>query len=194
MKLNNHEKTDYKLISQIKQGEDKAFTILVNRWYKRIYNYAYRYKNDDSFAQEIVQKTFIQLYQKVDQLKDERKFKPWFYRIAHNLCVSEGRSISRKKKWMFSTDKLPNIIDAVNQQSICEKNEKSRLVSQALESIPEEQKQVIILKEYEGLKFREIAETLGESESTIKSRMYYGLDAMRKILMKQQWTKELYYD
>ena len=73
------------------------------------------------------------------------------------------------------------------------REERGKVVLMALQSIPVEQRQVIIMKEYDGMKFREIADVLGESENTIKSRLYYGLKAMKNILMKHQWTKELYH-
>lgn len=194
MNLNNQEEIDRLLLVQIKNGKEDAFNSLVTRWNKRIFNFALRYSNDRSFAEEVVQKTFIQLFQKVDQLQDLTKFKPWFYRIANNLCISEGRRIKRKKEIFMPMTTIPSVTDRVNPATIYEKDEKSKLVIQALQSIPGEQRQVIIMKEYEGLKFREIAEVLGESENTIKSRMYYGLDAMRKLLLKQSWTKDIYYE
>lgn len=190
----NYEKTDEKLVLEIRDGNERSFNTLVSRWYKRIYNYALRYGNDTTLAEEVTQKAFIRVYQKINTLKDVSKFKPWFYRIANNYCVTETRKNVRKRKVMAEVENTPVIADYTSAQTSFEKNEKCQLVRQALQQIPEEQRQVIIMKEYEGLKFREIADILGESENTIKSRMYYGLDAMRKLLTQLEWTKELYYE
>lgn len=190
----NYEKTDEKLILEIREGNEWSFNTLVNRWYKRIYNYALRYGNDTTLAEEVTQKSFIQVYQKIDTLRDVSKFKPWFYRIANNFCVTEARKNTRKRRVMADVENIPVPVDHNSAQTSFEYKEKCLMVRQALQQIPEEQRQVIIMKEYEGLKFREIADILGESENTIKSRMYYGLDAMRKLLTQLEWTKELYYE
>jgi RNA polymerase sigma-70 factor (ECF subfamily) len=185
---------DHELVSRIKAGHHEAFNALVRRWQKKTYNYAYRYSNDRIFAEEVVQKTFVHVYEKIDQLRDINKFKSWFYRILNNECFSEGRRLKRRKDVFTNSSELPTITDRVNPESIYQKEEKCKYVLMALQQIPEEQRQVIIMKEYEGLKFREIADVLGQSENTIKSRMYYGLDAMKKILLQHQWTKELYHE
>ena len=176
-----------------REGNEEAFTTLVGRWHSKVYNYALRYSNDRVFAEEIVQMTFLHLYEKLDQLRDISKFKGWLYRIINNECLTEGRKIKRKKELLISTSSFPTVSDRNNPESLYNKKERGEIVLQVLQQIPEEQRKVIIMKEYEGMKFREIAEITGESENTIKARMYYGLDAMRKILTQYKWTKELYH-
>ena len=181
------------LIEQIKKGDEFAFNQLVNIWYSRIYNYAYRYSSDQEFAKEVVQKTFIQVYQKIHQLKDTSKLKSWLYRIVSNCCSSEGRLVKRKK-WFASSNDMPKVRDNRTPESVYRKKEMKEIVLGTLQKIPDDQRKVIIMKEYEGLKFKEIAEVLNISENTVKSRMYYGLDAMRKILVENKMSKEIYYE
>ena len=184
---------DKDLIDLIKNRDESAFAEFAHQWHKRIYNYALRYSNDPEFAQEVVQKTFIQVYQKIHQLKDPASLRPWLYRIASNCCSSEGRQ-QQRKRYTLPEDGLPVQKDLNTPESVYQKKQLQEVVMETLQLIPEEQRKVILMKEYEGLKFKEIAETLEESENTIKSRMYYGLDAMRKILLKKRMTKEIYYE
>lgn len=185
--------TDQQLIAGINRGDRMAFTKLVDQWRARVFHYALRYSNDRYFAEEVMQRVFIQVHQKLDQLRDPDKFKWWMYRIISNECLSEGRKVKRKSEVIQNTDALPDFSDFNDPYFLYNKSERGKVVLMALQSIPAEQRQIIIMKEYEGMKFREIAEVLNESENTVKSRLYYGLKAMKNILMKHQWTKELYH-
>ncbi len=180
------------LVERMRNGEQAAFQIVIKHWHKRIFNYALRYGNDAHFAHEVVQKTFIQMFEKIDQLKDPAKLRSWLYRIASNCCASEGRM--KKRLGYVSLEEDGPFRDPLNPATSYERKEMQGLVMDVLQRIPAEQRRVIIMKEYEGLKFREIAEALGESENTIKSRMYYGLDAMKKILIHKKLSKEMYYE
>ncbi len=188
-----NETPDENLVRQVKAGNEEAFARLMNRWHGRIYNYAFRYSNRKVFAQEVVQQTFIQVYQKIDQLEDVRRFLPWLYRIAANCCHSEGRSNRNRNALVSVVEELPEVIADSTPGDLYEKAERKSVVRAVLQEIPENQREVIILKEYEGLKFREIAAALGESENTVKSRLYYGLEAMRKQIIKRKLKEELYH-
>ena len=182
------------LVARMRKGESDAFQLVMDQWQHRVYNFALRYSNDQHFAHEVVQKTFIQVFEKIDQLKDPSKLRSWLYKIASNNCCSEGRLKSRHQHSDMEQQVAISEIDHDTPARRYEKKELTIMVKEVLQQIPADQRQVIIMKEYEGLKFREIADVLGESENTIKSRMYYGLDAMRKILLSKNLTKDLYYD
>lgn len=182
------------LVQQLKSRHPKAYHNLENLWQKRIYNYALRFTHDHQTAQEVVQKSFIKVYQNIDSLQDAGKFTAWFYRIANNLCISEKRSQNSRNRHFEVPGELPARSDGKTPQKLYEADEKGKMVHLALQMLAPEQKQVIIMKEFEGLKFREIAEILEESESTVKSRLYYGLDNLKKIITSNSWTKELYYE
>lgn len=188
-----NEPANEELIRKVKGGNEQAFTLLMNRWHKRIFNYAYRYGNCRVFAQEVVQQTFIQVYQKLDQLQELERFVPWLYRIASNCCHSERRSIRNKNALVSVAEELPDRAGTVTPANLYEKEERRGVVRMVLQEIPEKQREVIILKEYEGLKFREIADALGESENTVKSRLYYGLEAMRKQIIQRRLKEEIYH-
>ncbi|MCG8310893.1 MAG: RNA polymerase sigma factor [Cytophagales bacterium] len=176
------------LIEKSKKGDEHAYGKLVGLWFKRIYNFALKYFGDHDYAMEATQQTFIAVYQKIDRLKDVDSFKYWLYKIALNYCREEDRRQKRKKWYSIFMDE--DVRDVESNYGLPEyeyqKQEKEEMIADILRRLPEEQKTVIIMKEFEGLKFREISETLNISENTAKSRLYYGLKAMRKILEKSE--------
>lgn len=148
--------------------------------------------HDHDKAMDVMQKSFIKMYRSLDQLRDQAKFKPWLYTIVVNYCKSDLRSGTRIQPM---DEALYDQKDQAKEpDQTFEQVELKEIMLNALQKIPEEQKAIIILKEYEGFKFHEIAETLNISINTAKSRMYYGLKAMRKVLLDNPKSKEIYYE
>lgn len=175
------------LIQQVKDGDALAFNRLVEKWHSKIYRFAYRFFADDDEASEITQKTFIKTYQYVSSLENPEKFSSWIYRIANNLCLDELKRAGRRKStslesWIEQSGALETDLATPDEQ--LQQIELGTILQKALLTLPDEQRTVIILKEYEGLKFREIAEILEEPENTVKSRLYYGLKSTRRVLQK----------
>lgn len=179
---------DAKLIENFCAGNIDAFNQLVERWQGRIHRLAYRYFASHNEAAEITQKTFIKAYKKIDSLDDPTKFSSWIYRIGHNLCLDESKRAGRRHTAPLEAVGPQPVLHNSADRSIQQK-ELGSILQMALKQLPPEQRMVVILKEYEGLKFREIAEILQEPESTIKSRMYYGLRSLRKIF--NRWNIEM---
>ena len=180
-----------RLILQAQSGSEQAFNKLVSLWYKRIYNYAYKYAGSHDMAMDITQNTFIAVHHKINQLRDVNSFKPWLYRIAINCSHEELRKQRRISG--ISIDSTVNedgeerkieIEDDLRYQpdAKLQRQELAELILSSLQTLSEEQRLVVIMKEYEGLKFREIAEALDISENTAKSRLYYGLKNLRSKL------------
>ena len=142
---------------------------------------------------EVTQQTFIAVYQKIGRLKDVNSFKFWLYKIALNYCREEDRR-NKKKKWYsiyLSNDVSEIESDYGLPEYEYQKHEKEEMIAEILRGLPEEQKTVIIMKEFEGLKFREISEALNISENTAKSRLYYGLKAMKRVLEKSELNNKI---
>ena len=188
------------LVKAAKQGDVIALNQLVKQWQKRIYNFAYKYFGDYDMAMDVTQKTFISMSKNLSSLKDEASFKPWLYRIASNYCHEEVRR--QNKRWIFPFMKVQGKEDqqdisntlSVHKSDDPEKafgnDELKNLLKKALATLPEEQRMVVIMKEYEGLKIREIAEAMVISENTVKSRLYYALGSLKKLLDQWNITKE----
>ena len=127
---------------------------------------------------------------------DCKKFGSWLYKIANNLCLDELKRVGRKRATSLEALKsAPQTEIERAADSALMRNEAIVLLHKALLQLPIEQRVVVIMKEYEGLTFREIAEILNESENTIKSRLYYGLRALRKMFDSWKINKEVFsYD
>lgn len=184
------------IIERAQLGDRNAFNKLVGLWYKRIYNFANKYFNDHDLASEAAQRTFIKVFDSLSQLAEPAKFKSWIYVIALNYCREEDRKQGRVSQIFVAQnqehrDRYPDMARK-GPQGEYERNELSEIVLAALEELSEEQKAIVIMKEYEGLKFREIAEILCVSENTVKSRLYYGLNNLKKILEKDRAFNESY--
>jgi RNA polymerase sigma-70 factor (ECF subfamily) len=179
-----------KLILKAQSGDNESFNKLVSLWYKRIYNYCFKYAGSHDIAMDITQNTFIAVHKKIGQLRDATSFKPWLYRIAINCGHEELRKQRRLEGFgqnqegeqksetqITVSDDLRYQPDAAMQQ-----RELAEQILDCLQSLAEDQRVVVIMKEYEGLKFREIAKVLDISENTAKSRLYYGLKHMKSRL------------
>ena len=183
------EPTQY-LIAKAQKGEEGALNELFSIWYDTVFNIAYKYFSNEALAQDICQQTFMTIQTKIGQLKDPNRFKFWIYRTTINHCHTEVRSAKSR------ANRLKNYYE-INQQEWMPSHEgqyhqeqKRKIVLKALQKISKEQRTIIIMKEYEGLTFREIAELLDISENTAKSRLYYGLKALRKHFDLDHLTKE----
>ena len=188
------------LIVQAREGDRHAQGKLVQVWYKRIYNFSYKFFFDHDLAMEASQKTFIAMHRNIAFLQDASRFRPWLYTIAVNCCREElrkmksNRSVSMNElwpgekedsyRWEVSGDRRQD------PEKVFRQNELADLLQDCLMQLSEEQRTIVIMKEYEGLKFREIAEALNISENTVKSRMYYGLEALKKNFEQRNITKE----
>ena len=186
---------DEQLVLDFRGGNNRAFNLLVNRWQNRIHFFAYRFFANADDAAEVTQKTFIKAYQKIHTLEDADKFGTWIYRIANNLCLDELKRAGRKNGTSLEALKKAPEIEQSMADTRLMRSESILLLHKALLRIPVEQRVVVIMKEYEGLTFKEIAEILGEPENTVKSRLYYGLSTLKKIFDSWKINKEIFdYD
>ena len=165
------------------EGDRAAMNRLFEQWYPQVYAIVYRYFGQKDVALDVCQRTFIAVFKNLDSLAEPQKFKGWLFRTAINHCHMEDRSrkrrIKREEVWQQQKNQL-----AQTPHQLYQKKEKANIIAAALQQLPEEQRELILLKEYQELKFREIAELLHISENTAKSRLYYGLKSLRKILLK----------
>ncbi len=186
---------DSDLVQRVVRGDGSAFNLLVARWEKKLFNFAYRLTGDRDDAFDICQDSFVKAYEQIGQLKDASKFPNWLFKIARNHCVSLHRSEARLPKLEAKEDEdvlsLEEILSGSSQVRIdspqhFEHNELRLIVERALDHLPFDQREAIVLKVYEGLKFSEIADITGCPISTIKSRLYLGLSQLKKILTNQR--------
>lgn len=166
---------DSDLIAHARRGDVDAYNVLVSRWEKRVFNYLHRLVNAREEAQDLAQDVFLKAWQNLRKLEDAAKFPSWLFRIAHN----EAYSLLRKNR--PDTEILMDA-PAGESRSRLFPVETALAVRSALTRLSPEQRDVVVLKVYEGFKFEEIAQVLNAPVSTIKSRLYSGLDVLKEAL------------
>jgi RNA polymerase sigma-70 factor (ECF subfamily) len=178
--------TDQHLIERVLGGETEAFGTLVHRWERHIYGLTLRMLGHSEDARDATQETFISAYTNLKHFRGDAKFSSWLYRIALNVCHSRLRRRSRRPdaslEEQFEEVGFEPPSPAVGADERVLDEQVSTHVRRALGAIPAEMRQVIIMKEYQDLKFHEIAEILDIPVSTVKTRMYTGLRELRKRL------------
>jgi RNA polymerase sigma-70 factor (ECF subfamily) len=179
------ELSDAQIIERTLGGEPDAFNLLVRRWERQIYGLTLRMLGRDEEAKDATQETFISAYRNLSKFRGEAKFSSWIYRIALNICNTKLRSRAKVAVSLDEQREATGFELAAELEDLgsnIQREQITRHVRRALQGIPFEMRQVIIMKEYEGLKFSEIAEVLGIPLSTVKTRMYTGLSELRKRL------------
>jgi RNA polymerase sigma-70 factor (ECF subfamily) len=177
--------SDTQIIERTLGGEPEAFNLLVHRWERHIYGLTLRMLGRDEEAKDATQETFLSAYRNLSKFRGEAKFSSWIYRIALNICNTKLRGRSKNT---FSIDEereehgFEIAIEEYDLSDNVQREEITLHVRRALQGLPTEMRQIIVMKEYEGLKFHEIAEILGIPLSTVKTRMYTGLTELRKRL------------
>ena len=184
--------TDNDLVKRVVAGEGEAFNLLVGRWEKKLYNYAFRLTGNREDAFDICQDTFTRAFEQIRHLKDASKFSFWLFKIARNFSISKFRhsqSLPRTQSANGDEDELDleNLLPGSTQVRMdrghsFEPSEVRLIIERALDHLPFEQRETVILKVFEGLKFSEIAEIAECPVSTVKSRLYLGLNQLKRIL------------
>jgi len=185
-------RTDEELVASATAGDLDSFNQLVSRWERPIYALAYRTLGRDEDARDVVQEAFMRAYRGLRGFKGEAKFSSWLYRITLNLCRDWMRRERRAQVVALpeGVDPLELADDraspAESVEDLVARREMSAAVARAMQELPEEQRQAIMLKEYHGLTFQEIADQLNCPLSTVKTRLYQGLSVLRRRLERQQ--------
>lgn len=173
---NTDETTD--LIIKAQQGDQDAFGELVLCFHDRVINVVYRMCSDRYIAEDAAQMAFIKAWQHIPEFQLHTSFRNWLYRIAINAALD----IVRKEKPAENLNERQLISTEENADVLLEKQERIQLVRKAVLSLPEASRAVIVLREYEGLSYREIAETLDISLGTVMSRLNYARNRLAEML------------
>ena len=179
--------TDKDLIRMYVRGKERAFETLLKRHKAKIYTSIYMFVKDTDLANDIFQETFIKIIDtfRSGKYNEEGKFIQWALRISYNLCVDFFRKNKRRKIITPSDDyDIFNLISIGDDNQECQiiKTQTYSKVKQLVEALPEEQKEVILLRHYADLSFKEIAELTNVSINTALGRMRYALINIRKMI------------
>jgi RNA polymerase sigma-70 factor (ECF subfamily) len=156
-----------------KENQIVEFTILFNRYKKRVYNYALKMLRDEMRADDIVQDVFIKLFENLDRIYNKKSIQFWLFKTARNEILALFRSTKNKKLYTNKVDPEDvNLEDPLSLADEIESKELRKLILKELDSINDDFREVFILKEYSGLSYKEIASVLEIDEELVKSRLY----------------------
>jgi len=187
----NNQLSDAILVQQYIAGDEMSLSQLVERHQSRIYGFIYSKLNDRDLCDDIFQDTFIKVIRtlKTKTYNEEGKFLPWVIRIAHNLIVDHYRKnkkmpMTRETEEYSIFEFLKDNSSTIEGQMITEQVEVD--LKRLIEELPIDQKEVLVMRMYEDLSFKEISEQTGVSINTALGRMRYALMNLRKLIEKNQ--------
>jgi RNA polymerase sigma-70 factor (ECF subfamily) len=186
--------SDEALMIRYQRGDRTAFTALIRRHQTPLFNFALRQVRIQSVAEDVVQEAFVRLVQSASDFKHEARFTTWMYTITRNLCIDQlrkhalrnhpslddSRSRSGEEGEPTLGEQTPDSRASVERDATG--GELKDRITKALETLPDEQREVFLLREISGLPFKEIAEVTGIPENTVKSRMRYALERLQEAL------------
>jgi len=191
--------TDEVLLTAYREGDSGAFETLLGRYRGPIFNFLLRSVRDRGRAEELYQDVWMKVIERCDKFRGDAKFSTWLYTIARNQCIDHQR------KMKFRGHASLDATEPTTGQSIGERVSNfgpsteqlavggvvRERIARAVEALPEEQREVFLLRQLEGLAFREISELVGVPANTVKSRMRYALERLQKALSDLEEPHEL---
>ena len=159
------------------KGNPASFESLMHKYYKRLFNFIYRFVGSREAAEDLTQEVFLKVYKAVGGYQPQSKFQTWIYTIARNLSLNELRRAGRKN---VSLDEPVSLKDGEGQRQVSDESAENpaesiaqedtrRMVQEAIASLPETQRTAVILRRYDNMSYEEIAKTMGTSVEAVKS-------------------------
>ena len=171
--------SDFELLDRFEDGDRRALDEIVSRYQKPIFFFILRMVWNETDAADLSQKTFVNAFRNIHSFDRRSNFRTWLYRIAINVCKNHFRDDPRRREVNIEGMVF---VDQMNPLDHTISEEERMGLSLALNELPEKQRHTVILKVYQGLKYREIAEITGCSEGTAKANFHFGVKKLREIL------------
>jgi RNA polymerase sigma-70 factor (ECF subfamily) len=177
------EESDERLMLRFQAGDARAFEVLVRRHRTPVFSFLLRLTGDRARAEDLCQETFLKAVRAAEGWEPRARFQTWLYAIARNQAVDEARRQAfRRADPLDGAPATAAVADGPSPDRAAEGALLRPKLEAALAALPEEQREVFLLREYAGLRFHEIAAVTGVAENTVKSRMRYALEALRERL------------
>ncbi len=170
------------LIARFCQGEKRAFEEVIERWNTDVINLAYKMTGDREEARDIAQHAFLKAYQGREGFAGQAAIGTWLYRITVNLCRDRIRANQVRRRFMRGQKERAGSALPPKRDESHEQHESVRQVAAAVAALPENEREVVVLKHYHGLSCPEISDVLGTPYSTVKSRLNQALQKLRQRL------------
>ncbi len=186
--------TDEMLMVRYQRGDREAFAELVRRYKTPIYNFIIRQLRHPTVSEDLTQDVFLRVVQNAADFKHEARFSTWLYTIARNLCIDQIRKASHRRHPSLDRPVGGNEDARPLVESIADKHPRASVertasstevgvrIAAAVEALPEDQREVFLLRQLANLPFKDIAQITGVGENTVKSRMRYALDRLQDAL------------
>lgn len=180
--------------------EGRYFQFLVDRYQNRLYNAAFRILSNSQESEEVVQETFIRVLKNLEKFRNQASFAAWVFKVAHNLCIDIIRAKQRRGKLPEMVFDPQSTTDQNDQTEVnlgvvsqiadsepgpeqqVDEQEKEEIIATSLGRLSESQRTVIVLHDIEGFSYEEIAEIVGASVGTVRSRLHYGRLKLKEML------------
>lgn len=194
--------SDEELLAQFNGGDARAFEVLLGRYRTPIYTFVLRSVRDPDRARDLTQDVFLRVVQRAAGFEGKSKFSTWLYTIARNLCIDTSRKMVFRRHRSLDAplgdddgnaaliERVASTAPVTDRAAIGRQLEGQ--IAEAVEALPEEQREVFLLRQVQGLPFKEIAGIIGVPENTVKSRMRYALERLQEALAEyRQYVGEL---
>lgn len=198
--MQGEEPSDLEAVAGAKAGDPEAFRLLVERYQGRAYRLALRVLRDEEKARDAVQEAFLKVYRSLDRFEGRSRFYTWLYRIVVNLCLDMRRRDRSDREVEWSDEHLhdPDLdhgpagfggeaLESADggPAGALERAEVRKRVIAAIETLPDVQRETLLLREVEGLSYTEIADALGISKGTVMSRLHYARKKVQRLLAEE---------
>lgn len=183
------ETADEMLMVRYRRGDRSAFAEIVRRYQTPLFTFSLRYLRDRDRARDVTQETFLRVVRRAEEFKHESRFSTWVFAITRNLCIDELRKGRHRSHASLdaSTGETPPLMDRLSNADLGpERNalggELQDGITRAIAGLPDDQREVFLLRQLGGVPFADIAKITGTPENTVKSRMRYALERLQKEL------------
>jgi RNA polymerase sigma-70 factor (ECF subfamily) len=194
--------SDEQLLGLYTRGELDAMEVLLERYKRPVFSFVLRLVGDRARAEDLLQETFLRLIEHANSFEGNAKLKTWLFKIARNQCIDESRRRAHRKHPSLDQpmghdpdganlhERVPSRDAAADRRTVG--NELKVRMTVAIDALPEDQREVFLLRQVQNLAFKEIAEITGVPENTVKSRMRYALERLQGALAEyQDYAEEL---
>jgi RNA polymerase sigma-70 factor (ECF subfamily) len=173
--------TDEAIATRVQAGEGELFGILMERYEQKLLRYGRRFLSERDDIQDIVQEVFIKAYQNINGFDVSRRFSPWIYRIAHNAYVNAIKKKSRMPITLFDFDTL--VSHTVYEDPVEHERDREyikQMIETCLASVPDKYKELLVLRYYEDMEYKEIADVLEVPMGTVSVRLMRARESLKK--------------
>ena len=191
--------SDAALLAAYRDGDSGAFEALLGRYRGPIFNFVLRSVRDRGRAEELYQDVWMKVIERCDDFRGDAKFSTWLYTIARNLCIDHQRKMkfrghasleeARPGSDRAIRERVPN--PGPSTEALASGRLMQDQIVDAVQALPDEQREVFLMRQLQGLTFKEIAAVIGVPANTVKSRMRYALERLQRVLGEWKEPDEL---